>query len=91
MYGNQVRFQNLATDYRQFFYPMPSIEIDFWAIYLSNTHENLIQYTFDSKESKNHHENSPNVIFHENFKVLTYDTNFETFYWKETPKQTYSG
>ena len=56
IYGSWVRFQNLATDYRQFFYPMPSIEIDFWAIYLSNTHENLIQYTFDSKESKNHHE-----------------------------------
>ena len=68
-YGSLVRLRNLATDYCQFCYPMPSFEFDFWAKYLPNTHENLIQYTFDSKEYENHQKNSQNVIFHGNFKV----------------------
>ena len=54
----------MATDYHQLFYPMLSSEFGIWAKHLSSTHENMIQYNFDSKEYKNHHKNPQNIIFY---------------------------
>ena len=48
---------------------MPYLEFDFCAQYLSNIHENSIQYTFDSKKPQNHQENFPKSYLPRYYKV----------------------